>query len=177
MILIACSILLDLISFNNNFLKKHVIGWDWLGCHHWLLITALSCLMTAVAWLRIMVLAGQMVLDKIFSHVYMVRAITGKRMVQKDIIQFALKLSLVPSLCVVVSLIMEITFGVIILIRRITKLQGTDLEAKVLRRRPLKNLVLRELCLKLCEHFFWCWFCVYINEVALVLVEVDERSC
>ncbi len=88
---------------------------------HWLLVAALACLMLAVAWLCIMVLTGQMDLDKVFSHVHIFGGITGKGMIQTDIIPFALKIGLLPVLCIVLPLIMELVFGAIILIKRIRK--------------------------------------------------------
>ncbi|WP_407426171.1 hypothetical protein [Treponema sp.] len=87
--------------------------------YHWLLITALAGLMLAVAWLCIMVLTGQMDLDKIFSHVHVFGAITGKGAIQEDIIPFALMIGLIPALSITVPLILELVLGVLILIRRL----------------------------------------------------------
>lgn len=87
--------------------------------HHWLLITALACLMIAVAWLCIMVLTGQMDFCEIFEHVHIWGAITGKGMIQEDIIPFALKLGLVPALCICVPLILELVLGSVLLVKRI----------------------------------------------------------
>lgn len=87
--------------------------------YHWLLITALAALMLAVAWLCLMLLTGQMDFGEIFSHVHIFGAITGKGMIQKDIIPFAIKLALLPALCLAVPLIMELVLGTMILLRRI----------------------------------------------------------
>ena len=89
--------------------------------HHWLLIAALAGLLIAVAWLCIMVLSGQMDLDKIFEHVHIWGAITGKGAIQKDIIPFALLIGLVPALSIALPLVTELVFGILILIRRFTK--------------------------------------------------------
>lgn len=87
--------------------------------HHWLLITALAALMLAVAWLCIMVLTGQMDFGEIFSHVHIFGAITGKGMIQEDIIPYAVKLGLLPALCIALPLITELVLGTLILIKRI----------------------------------------------------------
>lgn|GEM_PF-1853712 len=87
--------------------------------HHWLLITALAALMLAVAWLCIMVLTGQMDFGEIFSHVHIFGAITGKGMIQEDIIPYAVKLGLLPTLCIALPLITELVLGTLILIKRI----------------------------------------------------------
>lgn len=87
--------------------------------YHWLLITALATLMLAVAWLCIMVLTGQMDFGEIFSHVHIFGAITGKGMIQEDIIPYALKLGLLPSLCITIPLLMELFLGTVILIKKI----------------------------------------------------------
>ncbi|MCR4822175.1 MAG: hypothetical protein K5873_04805 [Treponema sp.] len=88
---------------------------------HWLLITALAALMAAVAWLCLMVLSGQMDLDKIFSHVHIFGAITGKGAIQADIIPFALQIGLVPALCIAIPLILELTFGSIIFVKKLRR--------------------------------------------------------
>lgn len=89
--------------------------------HHWLLIAALACLMVAVAWLCIMVLSGQMDFDKIFEHMHIFGAMTGKGLIQADIVPFALKIGLIPALCISVPLILELVLGTMILVQRIRK--------------------------------------------------------
>ncbi len=87
--------------------------------HHRLLIAALASLMVAVAWLCIMILGGHLDFGEIFEHVHIWGGITGKGMIQADIIPFALKIGLVPSLCIVVPVIIEVTLGTMILIRKL----------------------------------------------------------
>ncbi len=87
--------------------------------HHWLLITALACLMAAVAWLCIMILGGHLDFGEIFSRIHIWGKITGKGMIQADIIPFALKIGLLPALCIVLPLVMELVLGTMILVRKI----------------------------------------------------------
>ncbi|WP_296331659.1 hypothetical protein [uncultured Treponema sp.] len=89
--------------------------------HHWLLITALASLMAATAWLCIMILGGHMDFGEIFSHIHIWGKITGKGMIQADIIPFAIKIGLFPALCVVIPLAMELVLGSAILVRRIRR--------------------------------------------------------
>ena len=55
----------------------------------------------------------------IFEHVHIWGSITGSGMIQADIIPFALKIGLVPSLYIVVPVIIEVTVGTMILVRKL----------------------------------------------------------